>query len=220
MALKNEVLKQIDAVLIKFGALQRRSKYDDLSDLRHMEVTTSITLMCDTIARFAPPQSQFAESMKGLVKSYGVGNGSSASHIAGVLSALRDAYDSGYLDTIAELVRAEVFADFIEMAEYLLSAGYKDPAAVLIGGVLEEHLRQLSIKSGVPIEVAGKPKRAEQLNTDLAGQSAYSKLDQKSVTSWLGLRNNAAHGKYAEYTIDQVALFLQSVRDFMVRNPA
>ncbi|MGP8252572.1 MAG: hypothetical protein ACLQHF_11095 [Terracidiphilus sp.] len=220
MALRNDVLSQIDAVLNRFVSLRRRAQYDDLSDLPDMEVTASITMMCDTIARFAPPQSQYAESMRALVKSYGAANGNLAPHIAGILSALRDAHDSGYLGTVAELVRAEVFADFIEMAEYLLASGYKDPAAVLIGGVLEEHLRQLSIKNGVPIEIAGKPKKAEQLNTDLTGQSVYSKLDQKSVTSWLGLRNNAAHGKYAEYTSDQVTLLLQGVRDFMVRNSA
>jgi hypothetical protein len=28
------------------------------------------------------------------------------------------------------LITAEVFADFIEMAEHLLETGYKDPAAV------------------------------------------------------------------------------------------
>lgn len=45
----------------------------------------------------------------------------------------------------------------------------------------------------------------------------YSKLDQKAVTAWLNLRNKAAHGRYAEYTEAQVALFLQSVTDFVAR---
>ena len=40
-------------------------------------------------------------------------------------------------------MHAELFADFLEMADYLLSEGYKDPAAVLGGSMLEEHLRQL-----------------------------------------------------------------------------
>ena len=34
----------------------------------------------------------------------------------------------------------------LEMAEHLLAADYKDAAAVLGGGVLEEHLRQLCKK--------------------------------------------------------------------------
>jgi hypothetical protein len=121
---------------------------------------------------------------------------------------------------VTELIHAETFANFVEMAEYLLSEGYKDPAAVIIGSVLEEHLRQLCIKNGLATEVAGKAKKADQLNSDLAGKSIYSKLDQKSITSWLDLRNKAAHGKYGEYTKDQVALLLLGVQNFLTRNPA
>jgi len=64
------------------------------------------------------------------------------------------------------------------------------------------------------------PKRADALNSELASATVYSKLDQKSVTAWLDPRNKAAHGKYTEYTTEQVALTLQGVRDFTSRNPA
>ena|ERR1017187_656194 len=79
---------------------------------------------------------------------------------------------------------------------------------------------QLCTKNGIVTDHAGKPKKADQMNADLASGSVYSKLDQKSITSWLDLRNRAAHGRYGEYTKDQVSLLLQSVRDFMVRVPA
>jgi len=68
------------------------------------------------------------------------------------------------------------------MADHLLDSGYKDPAAVICGSVLEEHLRQLCIKNNIPIEVKKngkmKPINADQLNADLAKQNIYSKLDQ------------------------------------------
>ena len=48
----------------------------------------------------------------------------------------------------------------------------------------------------------------------------YSKLDQKSVTAWLDLRNNAAHGHYDKYEAVQVELMISGVRDFIARNPA
>ena len=47
---------------------------------------------------------------------------------------------------------------------------------------------------------------------------SYNKLDQKSVTAWLDLRNRAAHGRYEEYTRDQVELMVQAVTEFMARN--
>ena len=103
--------------------------------------------------------------------------------------------------------------------------GYKDAAAVVIGSTLEAHLRQLCQKFGIEIEIPDskgnlRTKKADRMNSDLADTSAYRKLDQKSVTAWLDLRNKAAHGKYGEYTSDQVALLAQSVHDSISRNPA
>ena len=138
-----------------------------------------------------------------------------------MLTAIRDQIKGGWIETTKGLVTAEVFADFLEMADYLLCENYKDPAAVLIGGVLEEHLRQLCLPAGVPIEESssGKafPRKADSLNADLAKADKYSKLDQKSVTAWLDLRNKAAHGRYSEYTKEQVDLLLASVREFISR---
>ena len=146
-------------------------------------------------------------------------------HIGGILKSLRHAVASDYLASVQELIHADVFSDFLEMAEHLLSEGYKDPAAVLTGGVLEEHLRKLCSKNGLSTDYkdskgVSRPKKAESMNTELAGQSVCSKLDQKNVTAWLDLRNKAAHGQYGEYTQEQVELLLQSVRDFLVRHPA
>ena len=108
------------------------------------------------------------------------------------------------------------------MAEYLLNENYKDAAAVMIGSVLEEQLRQLCVNSSVPIEKMQSnkvtPIKADQLNADLTGKGIYGKLDQKNITAWLDLRNKAAHGKYLEYTKLQVELMMQGVRDFIIRN--
>src|SRR5262249_46662449 len=140
------------------------------------------------------------------------------------LRAVRDELTGGWLQTTKSLVSAEIFADFLDMAEYLLSEGYKDPAAVMIGSVLEEHLRQLCSANHIDIEVITPnrvtPKKADALNADLAKASVYSKLDQKSITAWLDLRNKAAHGKYSEYTTEQVRLMSQGVTEFIARvNP-
>jgi len=105
------------------------------------------------------------------------------------------------------------------MAEYLLEENYKDAAAVMIGSVLEEHLRSLCVENSVSLfdESNEKqiPKKASRLNDDLAKKGVYNKLTQKNVTSWLDLRNNAAHGKYVEYNIGQVKLMDQGVSQFL-----
>jgi hypothetical protein len=137
----------------------------------------------------------------------------------GVLNAVRNEIKNGWLETTRGLVSAEVFADFLEMAEHLLEEKYKDPAAVLIGGVLEEHLRQLCSTASVPVtdSVSGKARKADSLNADLFKAGKYNALDQKQVIAWLDLRNKAAHGKYAEYTEEQVRLMLSGVENFIAR---
>lgn len=138
-----------------------------------------------------------------------------------ILQSLRYEVENGWATTFRSLVTAEVFSDFLEMSKYLLDEKYKDPAAVMIGSVLEEHLRQLcSVHCVDAFTIKGTdivPKRADLLNADLTKAGAYGVLEQKSVTAWLDLRNRAAHGKYSEYTIEQVQLMYQGVLDFIMR---
>ena len=138
-----------------------------------------------------------------------------------ILQAVRSEIAGGWLFTVKGLVAAELFSDFLDMADHLLSQGYKDPAAVVIGSVLEEHLRQLCIKHSIDIadEKDGKavPRKADRLNSELAKKGVYTALDQKQVTAWLGLRNDAAHGKYSSYSEEQVKNFLAGSTEFMAR---
>ncbi len=138
-----------------------------------------------------------------------------------ILEAIRSELAGGWLFSIKGLVAAELYSDFLDQAEHLLAQGYKDAAAVMIGSVLEEHLRQLSIKMSLPTtdERDGKvvPRKADRLSSELAKAGAYSALDAKQVTAWLGLRNDAAHGKYAGYTKEQVKNLLSGVLEFIAR---
>lgn len=141
-----------------------------------------------------------------------------------VVKAMRDEMAGGWLVSVQSLVSADIFSDFLEMAKHLLSSNYKDAAAVMIGSVLEEHLRQLCAKQGVDLlhDVNGKMVRkdANMLNVDLQKKGAYFKGDQTQVTAWQKLRNDAAHGNYSEYQKAQIELMCQGVANFMVRNPA
>jgi hypothetical protein len=146
---------------------------------------------------------------------------SNAKRAHAILQSIQTEIDCGWIFTVKKLVAAEIFSDFLEMAEHLIEQSYKDPAAVMIGSVLEENLRHLCTTNGIDIEVEKDdkliPKKADRLNSDLAKAEIYTKLDQKSVTAWLDLRNNAAHGKYDEYSKEQVKLMLQGVTEFLAR---
>jgi hypothetical protein len=136
-----------------------------------------------------------------------------------ILQNLRIEIERGWLIKIKQLVTAEIFSDFLEMSKYLLDAKYKDPAAVMIGSVLEEHLRQLCTVKSIDITVVKGsdvvPKKADLMNSDLCKANVYGNLEQKNVTAWLDLRNKAAHGKYSEYTIEHVEIMYLGVLNFV-----
>jgi hypothetical protein len=45
--------------------------------------------------------------------------------VRGILLALRNDYESSYLESVVELIHKDLFADFLDMADYLLQQGYK-----------------------------------------------------------------------------------------------
>lgn len=114
--------------------------------------------------------------------------------------------------------------DFSEI-EFLLDQGHNDAAVIMCGSELEKHLRKLCVNNGIdvflPSSTTGEPqpKRAERLNAELASINVYGKLDQKHITSWMDLRNKAAHGEYHEYNAEQISLMIQGVREFTTRYP-
>ncbi|HML96707.1 MAG TPA: hypothetical protein PKC29_14890 [Thermodesulfobacteriota bacterium] len=144
--------------------------------------------------------------------------------IIGVVRSLRHDISKGYLQNFTELIHGVLFVDFLEMSHHLLKEGYKDAAAVIAGSSLEAHLRQLCVRNGIDTEYERegdvRPKKADALNAELGKAKIYSILDQKSVTAWLDLRNDAAHGHYDKYVIEQVSLMISGIRDFILRNPA
>ena len=217
---KKAVLEQLDRAAQEYNQLRAKSEYEDCSDQPAIETTRVITILSSTIERIAPLGSRYRIETERIFKMWGATNSTCLEYLTGILAALRSDVDGDYLQSLAELIRADLFSDFLSMAEYLLDGGYKEAAAVLIGGVLEEQLRNLAIKSGVPATVGSRPIKADQLNADLARANVYSVLYQKNVTAWLDLRNKAAHGKHAEYTKEQVVLMLQGVQDFAARFPA
>lgn len=214
--------KQLEAVIDEHtNAVKRLGFEDTLGVLTVTDVRDLQTRCLAVIERIAGSGSVYYK------RASEIGNTSNirSSHAQlaqqiGVARALLSDMRNGLTKSLEEIVHGEVFGDFLEMADYLNSNGYKDAAAVIAGSTLEVHLKQLSLKFGVALDSGGKPKKADTLNSELKKANAYSGLDQKNVTAWLGLRNSAAHGDYAKYDSARVALLISSIRDFVTRNPA
>ncbi len=132
--------------------------------------------------------------------------------VQAVLKALKEDIDGGLLLNIEEIVAADIFTDFLEMAEHLLENGYKDPAASLVGAVLEDGLRKIAKKNDIEIKSRGN---ISSLNKKLADSDIYNRIIQREIHAWNELRDQADHGHFDEYDEKQVSKMLEFVRDFL-----
>jgi len=99
-----------------------------------------------------------------------------------------------------------VFDSELEQASALFQAGYKLPAAIVAGVVLETSLRELCDQEGLP---HGK---LDKMNADLAKEGKYNKLQQKRITALADIRNSAAHGKPQEFTDQDVLDMIRTLK--------
>lgn len=132
-----------------------------------------------------------------------------------ILSAAKQEINGSWLFTVKGLVSAEIFSDFLEMAIHLLDEGYKDAAAVIIGGVLEDTMRKLAELNNIEItNEKGKSLTIEPLNVELTKKGVYSPLIKQQITTWGIIRNNAAHAQYDKYDVKEVKQMLVFVQTF------
>ncbi len=97
-------------------------------------------------------------------------------------------------------------------AEPPLTNGYKVPAAVVAGVVLETSLRELCERESID---HGK---LDKMNADLSKANVYNKLQQKRITALADIRNSAAHGKPDEFTDRDVEDMIRDITRFVAEH--
>jgi hypothetical protein len=212
-------ISQLDVIIGAHADLAQRSERHDFSDLPKHERQALVTRAISAVHRISGTNSSYSQEISRIHRP----NTQIHNHISeiiGVAQALRDDLHSGYVRNLTEMIHAEVFSDFLEMARHLVDSGFKDAAAVIAGSTLESHLKKLATKYSIPVTIDNRSVKADKLNSDLVELPAYSVLDQRNVTAWLDLRNKAAHGNYNDYTKDQVVLLVSAIQDFITRIPA
>jgi len=220
--LENRVKAEIDD-LVRIGAEIAAVAGSAGSSLKQdwvIKASSWVSRIGEIVRKLCGPQSKHMINYKAALatKNFYAMHSNWCRHIGvmqGVIRAVQHEFEMGLLADFRGLIQADIFADFLEMGEYLLNEGYKDAAAVVIGSVLEDTLRKLAEANGIAIRKPnGKPLTIEPLNIGCAKAGVYDKLVQKQVTSWGDLRNKAAHGKYDEYDADQVKMMLLFVQKF------
>lgn len=216
--LDKKILRRLEE-LLQFGEKVKQTRYDRSGvgfiyagddgidyELAHQWGTSCLNLLSRSFGK----ESVYHQNFEMLFPKFD--DYSPIVQAVGVLRAAKDDYEQELLFDTRLLIEAELFDDFLEQGAHLLESGYYQPAAVVIGSVLEDGLRKLCAKQ--EIELPPKPK-LETMNAALAKSGTYNKLTQKRVTALADIRNRAAHGEWDEFTRADVEAMLHDVRQFM-----
>lgn len=130
--------------------------------------------------------------------------------LVGLLDGAADDLAGGFLFGQEFLVAGRVFDSVLEEAKHLLTAGFKDPSAVLGRVVLEQALQRLADANTID-----SSKKASVLNDELRQAGRFSQPLWRQVQAWLDIGNAAAHGKFQEYTHANVATLLADIERFL-----
>jgi len=133
--------------------------------------------------------------------------------IVGILKGALSDLEGGYLIGQERLIAGVVFDSVLEEARHLVDAGFKDPAAVLVRVVVEDSLRRLSRDE--QLDDSGK---AAALNIALREKGRYSKPQWRLVEVWLDIGNSAAHGRFDDYSKEEVRRAVDDVGRFLAEH--
>ena len=201
----NELLSQADEVA---ATKQRKHNaysgtYDNVDpDLLLGWCVKARNLLASACGRDSEHYSSFVEAE--VPRSYEE-NPTRLSRLRAVFIAAKEDFEGGYLSSFRHLVQAEVFSTELEQASELLAAGYRGPAAIICGVVLETTLRSLCETHGL---ASGK---LDKMNADLAKAGQYSSLVQKRITALAAIRNSAAHGNSTDFDNKDVQSMIEEV---------
>ena len=181
------------------------SIYVDQNALLNWKVKAK-TLLINTCGESSHHLTSFiaAERSKGYGTNYDI-----LKQLRAVFLAAQEDFSGGYLNTVRNLVQAEVFGSELEQAGELLTAGYASAAAVIAGVVLETTIRNLCTDHGIDHA------KLDKMNADLAKAGAYNSLQQKRITAIAGIRNAAAHGDVEKFNPGDVKGMIDDVERFL-----
>ena len=192
---------------------------DEVDRSRYFEWRTQVINLLDRVLPIKSPlRNKVAEFLKFR------NSASSANEILFTLSAAENDFNSGMFDDLEKQIEAVVSVNYMDQAEDLVkdstdaSKSYI-PAAVLAGAVLEKNLRTLCVKNSPPISITkpgGKKKTLNPLIDDLKAASVFNEIYAKQLRAWADVRNAAAHGRFEEFTKEQVGAMIAGINQFLL----
>lgn len=132
--------------------------------------------------------------------------------IKGLIEA--DLYDlnKGFIFGQEFIIANEIFDWVLEEARFFIyEQKNKDIGAMLLRIVLEDAIKRIAKKEEIEI----RDKKMSFLNEELKAKGIFIQTVWRQNQAWLDIGNNASHGNFEEYNLNQVENFYQGIINFL-----
>jgi hypothetical protein len=132
----------------------------------------------------------------------------------GYINYTKDGLETGVSFEVQ--IQIDTISDYLQQATFILEDKKIHPAAacIIIGASLEEFLR--SFVESENIEIDSDRRGIDEYSKKLRVQELITKQDYKDITSWAGLRNDAAHGHWEKVEDrEKIIIMLSGVNLFI-----
>ncbi len=126
------LLDDLKRKISEVNTLRGRAMYDDLSDQPAQVIFHALSGLRAAVSRIAGVNSTYVRHVEEILK-FDDFVGFRLGMLQGVAQGLLEDANNGMLTSLEELIHADIFASFLEMADQLVSIGYMDEAAVIAG---------------------------------------------------------------------------------------
>ena len=129
----------------------------------------------------------------------------------GLLTSAYQEWQHGLLRKIEHIVAAATFDDFLDHASHYHKGNKKIESSVLASAVLEDTMKRIASKHGVP--ATGLP--LDRLIDDLAKATVFTPVRVKRLKSLAAVRNHALHAEWGKIDIKDVGELIRGVRSLL-----
>ncbi len=133
------------------------------------------------------------------------------SEMAALLEHLLEEIKGGLLTTVENRVIAATFDDFLDHGAEYLRQGWKNEAGVIAGIVFEDTIRRICRT----LDIGENGVALEALISELVKRDVLTALKARRARAAEGLRTSAAHARWEEFEISDVAPVIKFTKELI-----
>ena len=125
---------------------------------------------------------------------------------------MNEEFQTGFLHGIEILVTRDMLDTIVEEARVLLQAKYKDATAIYCRVILETSAKKLCDNNKLSYR---KKEKLSSIIDKLRKKGFLSLPEWRQIQAWTDIGNSAAHGKFDDYSEEDVKNMLNGIDSFI-----